>query len=190
KMKPNQPTIEPSYQTKPNAIRMAARYALGTLAVATALPFAPAAARAEDAPPSHVNFLASFEFSNEYLTPRGMIVHDQGLAVQPLFLGLVNLYHGDSFINDVTLVPGVWADFSTAGVSEHPPFGSEPKTHFVEIDPIAGISFGFAKNFKLDVTYTAFAMQILDIGTSQHLDTKLSFDDAQYLKKFALHPYF
>src|SRR4029077_5604157 len=58
------------------------------------------------------------------------------------------------------------------------------------IDPIAGVSIGFAKHFKLDVTYTAFNMQILDIGTSQHLDTKLSFDDTEYLKGFALHPYF
>jgi hypothetical protein len=33
-------------------------------------------------------------------------------------------------------------------------------------------------------------MQILDIGTSQHVDTKLSFDDSAYLKAFALHPYF
>jgi hypothetical protein len=169
---------------------VAKQCALGTLAAsAAALALAPSVIHAEDAP-SRVNFLANFEFSNEYLTPRGMIVHDQGLAIQPLLLGLVNVYHGDSFINDVTLVPGVWNDFATKPVSEHAPFGSNPKTHWVEIDPIAGISFSFAKNFKLDVTYTAFAMQILDIGTSQHLDTKLSFDDTQYLKAFALHPYF
>ncbi len=188
-MNQNPTTIEPPHQTRTNALRTAARCALGTLAITTALPLASATTHAEDAP-SHVNLLANFDFSNEYLTPRGMIVHDRGLAIQPLFLGLVNVYHGDSFINDVTLVPGVWNDFSTVGVSEHAPFGSNPKTHWVEIDPIAGISVGFAKNFKLDVTYTAFAMQILDIGTSQHLDTKLSFDDTQYLKKFALHPYF
>ena len=47
----------------------------------------------------------------------------------------------------------------------------------------------FAKHFKLDVTYTAFNLQILDIGTSQHLETKLSFDDSSYLKAFALNPY-
>jgi hypothetical protein len=189
-MKLKKTTIDYSARPKTNASRIGKKYALGTLAVAAAaLPLAPTATRAEDVP-TKVHFLSNFEFSNEYLTPRGMIVHDHGLAVQPLFLGLVNVYHGDSFINDVTLVPGVWADFSSAGVSQHPPFGSQPKTHFVEIDPIAGISIGFAKNFKLDVTYTAFAMQILDIGTSQHLDTKLSFDDTKYLKAFALHPYF
>lgn len=118
-----------------------------------------------------------------------MIVHNDGLTFQWLALGLLNLYHGDSFINDFTLVGGVWNDFSSDGVSVHAPFGSSPKTSYVEIDPIAGISMSFAKDFKLDVTYTAFAMQILDIGTSQHLEVKLGYDDSRFLKKFALHPY-
>jgi len=100
------------------------------------------------------------------------------------------IYKEDTFINDFTLVGGVWNDFSSSGVSVHAPFGSSPKTSWVEIDPIAGISVGFARNFKLDETYTAFNMQILDIGTSQHLETKLSFDDSSYLKAFSLHPYF
>lgn len=148
-------------------------------------------ARAEDAPPvSRVNAIVNFEFANEYLTPRGMIVHDKGLTFQNLVLGLVNVYKGDdSFINDVTLVPGVWNDFSSSGVSVHAPFGSKPKTSWVEIDPIAGIQVKFAKYFTISSTYTAFNMQILDIGTSHHLENKLAIDDTEWLKAFALHPY-
>ncbi len=146
-------------------------------------------ARADD-PPSRVNALLNFEFSDKYLTPRGMIVHDQGLTFQQLTLGLFNVYKGDTFINDVTLVGGVWNDFSSSGVSVHAPFGTTPKTSWVEIDPIAGVSVGIAKKLTLSVTYTAFNMQILDIGTSQHLETKLAFDDSEYLGAFALHPYF
>ena len=153
----------------------------------------PSPARAEEAvappPLSRVNALLNFEFSNEYLTPRGMIVHDDGLTFQPLVLGFFNVYRGEKFLNDFTLVGGVWNDYSSEGVSEKAPFGSKPKTHWVEIDPIAGISTKFAKNFQLDVTYTVFEMNILDIPTSQHLETKLSFDDTPYLKEFALHPY-
>jgi len=140
-------------------------------------------------PPSRFDALSNFEFSDKYLTPRGMIVHDEGLAFQWLALGLFNLYKGDSFINDVTLVGGMWTDFASDPVSIHAPFGSKPKTSFVEMDPIAGVSTTFAKDFKLDVTYTAFVMQILDIGTSQHLEVKLGYDDSRYLKAFALHPY-
>ena len=84
--------------------------------------------------------LLNFEFSNEYLTPRGMIVQDNGLTFQLLMLGLLNVYHADTFINDFTLVGGMWNDYSTAGVSVNAPFGSNPKTSWVEIDPIAGLS--------------------------------------------------
>ncbi|HAB18287.1 MAG TPA: hypothetical protein PLX89_22915 [Verrucomicrobiota bacterium] len=140
--------------------------------------------------PSRVNLLLNFEFADAYLTPRGMIVQDDGLTFQPLVLGLVNVYKSKSWLNDVTLVGGVWNDFASEPVSKQPPFGSEPKTHWVEIDPIAGVSFTFLNQLKLDVTYTAFNMQILNIGTSQHLETKLGLDDSPWLKQFALHPYF
>jgi hypothetical protein len=139
---------------------------------------------------SHVHFLFKVEFANSYITPRGMIVHDEGMAIQPLFLMFVDLYKGDGFIHDVKLVAGVWNDLTTNGVSENAPFGSNPKTNWVEIDPILGVSMGLGKHFTLDVTYTAFAMQILSIGTSQHLETKLSFDDTDYLGAWAMHPYF
>ncbi len=151
-------------------------------------------ARAEEPavapPPSRFHALSNFEFSDKYLTPRGMIVHNDGLTFQWLMLGLMNVYQGDTFVKDVTLVGGVWNDFASDPVSSHAPFGSKPKTSWVEIDPIAGISTAFGKGFKLDVTYTAFNMQILDIGTSHHLETKLSYDDTPYLHAFALHPYF
>ena len=118
-----------------------------------------------------------------------MIVQDKELTFQPLVLAFVNVYKGDGFINDVTLIPGVWNDFATKSIPTTLKPGSAT-TSWVEIDPIAGLEFGFAKRFKLDLTYTAFGMQILDIGLSQHLETKLSFDDSDYLKAFALHPYF
>lgn len=161
----------------------------GQLTLVALLFALPAASRAfaEDAP-SRVHFLFNLEFSDKYLTPRGMIVQDKGLTTQVLFLAFANLYHGDSFINDVTLMPGIWNDYATSGIPAHLGEGSR-KTHWVEYDPILGLSFGFAKNFKLDVTYTEFAMQILDIGTSRHLETKLSYDDSKVLGKYALHPY-
>ncbi|HTI68558.1 MAG TPA: hypothetical protein VMF06_01225, partial [Candidatus Limnocylindria bacterium] len=162
--------------------------AFSVAALASVLSPAISTVHAEDAP-SKIHALVNVEFANEYVTPRGMLVRDKGLTVQPLFLAFVSLYHGESFINDVTFVGGVWNDLGTSPVSVHGPYGSEPKTPWTEIDPIAGLSFGLPKGFKLDITYTAFAEQILDIGTSHHLETKLSFDDTPYLKAFALHPY-
>ncbi len=135
------------------------------------------------------NVLFNLEIADKYVTPRGMIVHNDGVTFQPLLLIFLNAYKGQGFINSVTLFGGTWWDFTTDPVSRHAPYGSPDKTGWTEMDPIGGIEFGFAKNFKLDVTYTSFYERIEDIETSHHLETKLSFDDSDYLKAFALHPY-
>jgi len=177
--------------TAPTEFRSRLTRAVSSLpsVLALALPLTAMTVQADDAP-SRFDALASFEFANEYVTPRGMMVTDQGLTFQPLVLAFANVYKSDSFINNVTLVGGVWNDFSSSQVSTTgPTYKTAPTTAWLEIDPIAGFSVGLAKRFKLDVTYTAFNMQIMNIGLSQHLDTKLSFDDSDYLKAFALHPY-
>lgn len=154
--------------------------------VGLALPFG---LRAADEPAaSRVHALVNFEFSDKYLTPRGMIVQNEGLVFQQLTLGLFNVHHSDGFLHDVTLVAGVWNCFGTSGIASSDSNGAST-TGWYEIDPIGGVSLGLGKGFTLDVTYTAFEMRILDIPFSQHLETKLSFDDSPYLKAFALHPY-
>ena len=166
------------------------RRAIALLSVSASLLTAlPPAARAEDAP-SRVHALLNVEFADKYLTPRGMIVQDHGLTTQVLFLAFVDVYHGDaaSLINGITLIPGVWNDFATSPIAKHLS-GAGGGTLWIEYDPILGVEVAFAKNFKLDVTYTEFAMQILDIGTSEHLETKLAYDDTGALGAFALHPY-
>jgi hypothetical protein len=144
---------------------------------------------ADDAPPSRVDALFDLEVADKYLTPRGMIVADHGVTFQALFLAFVNVYKGapGDFINDVGLVPGFWNDYTTDPIAKH--LGKTTYTDWVEIDPIMGVSVDFAKNFKLDVTYTEFGMQILDIGTSQQLETKLSYNDSDLLGALALHPF-
>ncbi len=144
----------------------------------------------EPEPESRVNVLINVEFSDKYVTPRGQIVRDEGLTIQPLLLAFIKLYEGDGFLSSVKLVGGVWNDYGTAGVSEHAPYGSEPKTHWTEIDPILGVSIGLGKVATLGVTYTAFVEQILDIETSHHLEVKLSIDDSKWMGPFALNPYF
>ncbi len=182
----------PENETYSPAASLCARVLPGLLTALTATAgINTAMAQAEAPAPSRVHALVNLEFADKYLTPRGMIVQNEGMTIQPLVLGLINVYKAeDSFINDVTLVPGVWADFATRPLPKASPVAApRGNTSFLEIDPIAGISVGFAKNFKLDVTYTAFAMQILDIPFSEHLETKLSYNDTELLGAFALHPY-
>jgi len=178
----------PPTRATPSLISKTSR-GLALLAAAAGLAALLPHARADDAD-SRVHALLNFELADKYLTPRGMIVQDHGATMQVLFLAFVNVYSGTpgDFINSVTLIPGVWNDYATSPVAEHLTAGSKG-SDWIEIDPILGVEFGVAKNFKLDVTYTEFGMQILDIGTSQHLETKLGYDDSAALGAFALHPY-
>ncbi len=181
------------------------KYLLGSLAMAAALPLASSSAHADMAstnsvavtppppPASRVNALVDLTLSSHYLTPRGMDVSRQGIVFQPLMLAFFNLYKSDekdAIINDVTILGGFWNCFGTHQLPATQGNATGNKTGWYETDPIAGISVGFAKNFKVSVTYTAFNMQIYDIPFSQHLETKVSYDDSEYLKAFALHPYF
>jgi hypothetical protein len=136
-----------------------------------------------------VDLLVDVDFDSEYLTPRGMIVHNDGATIEPIVLGFVKIYQGTGWLTSVKLDGGVWNDFSTTGVSKNAPFGSNPKTNYVEIDPIAGFSLGLFKYFTFDATYTAFVDQILSIGTSHHFYATLSFDDSSFLGGFGFHPY-
>ena len=89
------------------------RAALGTAALATALNFTPATLKADDVAASRINELVNLDFLSEYVTPRGMIVANQGLAFQPLLLTLGNLYHDDGFISSIDFDGGAWADISS-----------------------------------------------------------------------------
>lgn len=141
------------------------------------------------APAPHV--LIAVNFANEYVTPRGMVVRNDGLTIQPLLLTFLPLYKSDDF--SLTLVAGMWNDLGTYKLPKSSTKNAKgvytKKTAWSEIDPIVGLSAGLGKYFTLDVTYTAFVEQIYDIGTSNHLETKLSFKDSDFLGAFALNPY-
>lgn len=173
-----------------------------SLAAAALLPLAGSAAHGEEStnsvastpppPPSRLNALVDLTVASHYLTPRGMDVSRQGVVMQPLVLVFGNVYKAEEktdFISEATIIGGFWNCFGTDKLPSSTSVGAT-RTGWYEIDPIAGISVGFGKNVKVSVTYTAFDMQIYNIPFSQHLETKVSFDDSDYLKAFALHPYF
>lgn len=130
-----------------------------------------------------IHALLQLDFSDHYITPRGLNVENEGLIFQPLFLVFWNLY-GDKegFLQDVTLTTGVWSSFHT---NES---GADPG-HWNEFDPIAGLGFKFADYWKLDLNYTAFRSMVDSYPTSHHLEVKLGFDDSKFLGAFALNPY-
>jgi hypothetical protein len=135
------------------------------------------------APEPWLHALLQLDLSDHYITPRGLNVENKGIIFQPLFLVFANLYSEPAgFLQDVTLVGGVWASLH----SEES--GADPG-NWNEWDPILGLSFKFADVWKLDTTFTCFDSLTDSYPTSTHFEAKLSFDDSKYLGSFALHPW-
>ena len=138
------------------------------------------AVQAEDSPKLHIFF--QNEFSDKYITPRGLVVEDKGLVWQPLLILLANLYSADKgFLTDVTLAPGIWN-------SIHSHRDGPEKHNWNEVDPFIGLNLKFFKDFEFDTTYTAFVSQNGSFPTSTNLDLKLTYHD-HFIPGFALNPY-
>lgn len=132
--------------------------------------------------PSRFHALVNLEFSDHYITPRGLDVENQGVVFQPLVLLFLNLYSSkDAFLNDVTLTTGVWNSWHTRKS------GATPR-QWNEIDPIVGLTFKFAKDLQFDAFYTAFNSQTNSYDTSTNLDLKLTYHD-QFIKGLSINPY-
>ncbi|MFN0125363.1 MAG: hypothetical protein ACKV19_01605 [Verrucomicrobiales bacterium] len=150
-------------------------------------PAAPAAKApaVEPAPAERsVHALLQLDFSDHYITPRGLNVENEGLIFQPLFLVFWDLYSDDSSpLQNVSLTAGVWNSFHSKKS------GFDPG-HWNEIDPILGLSFKFADAWKLDTTFTAFESMVDSYPTSTHFEAKLSYDDSRHFGgQFSINPY-
>lgn len=135
------------------------------------------------APPSRLHGLLNIDVSDHYITPRGLNVENKGVIFQPLLLLFWNLYHNDStLVSDVTLTTGIWNSVHT----EISP-GADPG-HWNELDPIVGLTAVVAKDWKLDLFFTAFISETDAYQNSTNIDFKVSYDDTGLLGAFALHP--
>ncbi len=160
----------------------AAGFAACTLATSAFAGDAKVTAPVEPPPPKdRISGLFQLDVSDHYITPRGLNVEDQGVIFQPLLLLFTDLYDGDGFLTDITLVLGVWNSIHTKES------GADPG-NWNEIDPIAGFSFGLGKSFRLDTTWTAFESMTDSYPTPNNLEVKLSYSDA-LTEEFSINPY-
>jgi hypothetical protein len=175
-----------AYHLLPKSVMVTSLAALWLLTTSLTLAGTPAPKNPAVAPPPPAplfNALLQLDFSDHYITPRGLNVENNGLIFQPLFLVFWDLYSDDNgFLQDVTLTTGVWSSFHTRESGVDP-------GHWNEFDPIAGLGLKFADNWKLDLNYTAFRSMVDAYPTSHHLEVKLSYDDSKLLGAFALKPF-
>ena len=142
----------------------------------------PGRAWSQDLLGSRVNGLVAFDFSDHYITPRGLNVEDKGLIVQPLLLLFWKLHaSGTGPVSDVTVTTGVWNSFHSH------PSGLEP-TRWNEIDPIFGLTVKLRHNLTVDASTSAFYTPTRSYATTSNADVKLTYNDPPS-HGFSLSPY-
>jgi hypothetical protein len=144
----------------------------------------PATAQAQSAdPPLAIHGFNDLTVKNAYLTPRGLLVTNNGLTVQVLNGLVLNTYHNPAtVIDDVSFVAGIWNDLDA---------GQHNKTAgaWNEFDWFVGTNLEVDKVWGLGVSYVEFLSPAGNFSPERNVEFSAKFDDSPWLKPIALHPY-
>lgn len=140
-----------------------------------------APAAAPEAPNIHGFF--SSPFKTAYVTPRGLVVQNEGLVWQPV-VGLVFPLGDLGPVKHFTFVGGIWNSVDTA---EHDPFVGD----WDEMDVFATFSGSVADVISLTLTYSPWNSPPHAFTTEHNIDLKVQYDDSKLWGNsgFALNPY-
>src|SRR5579883_2706394 len=158
---------------------------IGSAAFAADMPV-----KALKAPPPalDIHFFTDVTFLNDYITPRGLLVHNTGLASQILAGVSLDLYKDKmGFINDISITGGVWSDYWSEQHDVH-------VGDWNEFDWFAGINVAFAHNWSFGAQYIEFVPPAADLATSfpaieHNVEFSLAYDDTGWGLPIPIHPY-
>ena len=125
-------------------------------------------------------------FLNSFISPRGLVLHDTGIASQ-VDMGLaIDLYKSKSgLINDFTIYGGKWEDYWSQ--LNNPMNGS-----WYESDWYAGAKTRFLQNWTLDVTVGQLRSPVAAYKQDTYVQPAISYDDSWMWGKggfVAFNPY-
>lgn len=178
-----------------------ASLALGSLASLTAQAGTETATTGKEVTPpvtpavtSNVSGDAGVAFVSTYYS-RGILQGPQGLAgfdAQPYADLYFKLYEDDkaSFLNKVQIQLSVWSNLAS---DPSPNYGGTARSgirNWTEFDWMPGMTFTFAKNFTLAVSYFEFDYPSTATAPQRSINTTLSYNDADLLGMWALNPHF
>lgn len=139
-------------------------------------------AAASEAP--NIHGFASISFGTSYITPRGLVVENAGVVIQPV-AGLVIPIGDIGFMKNFTVVGGVWNSINTNQ-------NDEAVGSWNEMDFFLSISADIAPQLSATLTYGAwsFPQSTLAKPETEHvIDLKLAYADKWFGPDFSLNPY-
>src|ERR1043166_4962284 len=121
-------------------------------------------------------------FTNDYITPRGLLVTNTGLTTQILNGLVFNLYKGPGLISNASLTVGIWNDLWSE--QDNPKVGS-----WNEFDWFVGLNFTIAKNWNAGVLFIQFLSPPGNFRAESNIEFSLAYNDSNHGWPIALHPY-
>lgn len=144
------------------------------------------AAPAAPAIPSAIHGFAELDFRTDYITPRGLLVTNRGVTMQPVAGLDFDLYDGKGAINNISFNIGIWNDIDTSQ-------SAASIGHWNEFDWFFGATTTVFKNFTLGAEYEEFDSPPHNFNTEHNVEFSAAFNDAPYWKKMnfpvSFHPY-
>jgi len=113
----------------------------------------------------------------------GVMENNHSASFQPYADIFLKAYEGDGALNKVVFGLGVWESYNTDAKYQH--VGNNSAWFEHDVTPSVALSFG---KVTITETYQFFSSPNNQFPDSQGLSSKLSFDDADLLGAFALHP--
>lgn len=126
---------------------------------------------------------------SQYIS-HGVIYENQGAILQPYGAISFALQKGEGTITGISLDLGWWDSFHSRHTDAGAVGGGKSSTPaWFETDFSIGLTVTLLKNLTLSPTYTFYLSPNDAFETAQTLSFKLSYDDSDLLKEFALHPW-
>jgi hypothetical protein len=111
--------------------------------------------------------------SNAYITPRGLLVEDEGLVFQPLFLIFADLYKGNGPLSGVTASVGIWNSIH----SEVPAGVTSSTENWNEMDFLSGLDFTFYQDFTVGLSYQYWVSPIDAFDSNSVFEMTFGYSD-------------
>jgi hypothetical protein len=122
---------------------------------------------------------------NDYITPRGLLVNNNGLTTQYLMGLVLDVYKDKTgFINDISFNFGVWNDLWS---NQHDPLVGP----WTEFDWWVATNVVFARDWTFGIQYIEFIppTPLSFPGTERNVEFSLAYDDTSWGWPVPFHPY-
>ena len=167
---------------------------LATTVLVLSITLTPQTGATQGKEPPFVSGLLDLRLSNDYLTPRGLIVENSGVVAQPVLLLFFNLYEGEGPLSNVTATLGM---FNSVHSKQRDPQNVSSTPNWNEMDLISSLSATLLKDWKFTFGYEYWVSPIDAFSSSSHIELRFAYSD-HFLKglmpnmpgTLSINPYF